>query len=83
MEASSPMPSHTSPAHIRHCIDLIRQSLMCNADTTIEVKDEEINGVRGFGTLHQCKDWRGLVRWTEETQEKYGMSEYPILTKDD
>ena len=83
MEAPSHMSSHTSPAHIRHCIDLIRQSLMCNADTTIEVKDEEINGVRGFGTLHQCKNWRGLVRWTEETQEKYGMGEYPILTEDD
>ncbi|PQE21335.1 Tat pathway signal sequence protein [Rutstroemia sp. NJR-2017a WRK4] len=69
------MPSHTSPAHIRHCIDLIRQSLMCYADTTIEVKDEEINGVRGFGTVHMCRDWSGLVRWTEETQEKYGMGE--------
>jgi hypothetical protein len=28
-----------SPAHMRHCIDLLRQSLMCHADTTIEVKE--------------------------------------------
>jgi len=76
----SDMASHTSPAHIRHCIDLIRQSLMCNADTTIEVKDEKINGVRGFGTEHQCRDWDGLVRWTEETQKKYGMGEEPIMS---
>ncbi|KAM3064785.1 hypothetical protein ACMFMG_008734 [Clarireedia jacksonii] len=71
------MPSHTSPAHIRHCIDLIRQSLMCHADTTIEVKDEEINGVRGFGTVHMCRDWNELVKWTEATQEKYGTGETP------
>ncbi|KAM0304943.1 hypothetical protein ACHAO8_011334 [Botrytis cinerea] len=73
----SDIASHTSPAHIRHCIDLIRQSLMCNADTTIEVKDEEINGVRGFGTVHQCRDWSGLVKWTEQTQTKYGMGDRP------
>jgi len=75
------MASHTSPAHIRHCIDLIRQSLMCYSDTTIEEKDELINGVRGFGTLHQCRDWRGLVKWTEETQNKYGMGAEPVLNK--
>ena len=37
------------PSHVRHCTDLLRQSLMCHADTTIEVVDEEINGVHGFG----------------------------------
>jgi len=73
--------SHTSPVHIRHCIDYIRQSLMCYADTTIEEKDDKINGVRGFGTLHECRDWRDLVKWTEETQKKYGMGDKPILNK--
>jgi len=75
------MASHTSPAHIRHCIDLIRQTLMCYADTTIEEKDDKINGVRGFGTLHQCRDWQGMVKWTEETQQKYGMGPEPVLNR--
>jgi len=75
------MDSHIAPRHIRHCIDLIRQSLMCNADTTIEVKDYETGGVRGFGTEHQCKDWFGLVRWTEETQKTYGMKNEPFENK--
>ncbi|KAI9641745.1 hypothetical protein NHQ30_009601 [Ciborinia camelliae] len=38
-----------SPPHIRHCIDLLRQSLMCNADTTLELTEPDVNGVHGFG----------------------------------
>jgi hypothetical protein len=52
----------SSPAHIRHCIDLLRQSLMCNADTTFEIKDEIAGGVHGFGVQHRCKDWNHLIR---------------------
>ncbi|PVH96581.1 hypothetical protein DM02DRAFT_534913 [Periconia macrospinosa] len=53
-------PMHTSPSHIRHCTDLLRQSLMCAADRTIEVKDDQ-GGVSGFGTLHQCADYDDLL----------------------
>ena len=53
-----------SPRHVRHCLDLLRQSLMCLADTTVEVQDVEAGGVHGFGVEHKCRDWgelRGLV----------------------
>lgn len=66
------MPSHISPPHIRHCLDLIRQSLMCNADTTREIRDDDLGGVKGFGVLHQCRDWAGLVKWTEDAQKRFG-----------
>ena len=56
------------PAHIRHCIDLIRHRLMCQPDITVEVKDLELGGVTGFGTKHQCKDWEELMRWTTKWQ---------------
>ena len=62
------IPMETSPPHIRHCIDLIRQSLICKPDTTVEVKNEELGGVTGFGTKHQCRDWDQLVSWTREWQ---------------
>lgn len=58
------------PSHVRHCIDLIRQSLMCQADTTLEVVDESINGVHGFRTLHQCRDWKQLQNWASEQQAR-------------
>ena len=53
----------TSPPHIRHCLDYLRQSLMCCMDTTAETKERGSNGVKGFGTEHNCKDWEQLMQW--------------------
>ena len=62
------LPEH-SLGHIRHCFDLLRQSLMCNADLTVELKDEELGGVTGFGTVHRCVDWQGLLEWIEPYED--------------
>jgi len=64
--AEEDLPFMSSPPHIRHCIDLIRHSLMCQPDLTIELKEEELGGVRGFGTEHQCLDWVELIAWTSK-----------------
>lgn len=58
-----------SLGHIRHCIDLLRQSLMCNADLTVELKDEQLGGVTGFGTVHRCVDWSELLDWMPTWEE--------------
>ena len=59
----------TSPAHVRHCIDLLRQSLMCAPDLTVETKDPARGGVTGFGTTHRCRDWTQLVAWVARWEE--------------
>ena len=41
---------------------------MCQPDTTVEVKDEELGGVTGFGTTHRCWKWEHLMEWTGEWQ---------------
>lgn len=64
----SELPMMISPAHVRHCVDLLRQSLMCMADVTVEVKDEAAGGVHGFGIKHQCTNWGQLVDWTAKWQ---------------
>ncbi|KAF1950757.1 hypothetical protein CC80DRAFT_576819, partial [Byssothecium circinans] len=55
--------------HWRHCLDYLRQSLMCNADITLEKIDasgeKELGSVDGWGTEHLCRDWEGLRTWTE------------------
>ena len=56
----------SSPPHIRHCIDLLRNALMCQADTTIETKDDELGGVTGFGTEHRCVNWANLQDWVSK-----------------
>ena len=59
------MPQMAHPRHFGHCIDLIRQALMCQPDLTVEVKNETIRGVKGFGTAHQCKNWEELMNFTK------------------
>jgi len=67
----SDLPMMISPPHVRHCIDLLRQSLMCNPDLTMEEKDEEAGGVHGFGVQHRCKRWDELIEWTTAAQKKF------------
>ncbi|KAH8761128.1 hypothetical protein F5883DRAFT_129171 [Diaporthe sp. PMI_573] len=64
------LPVDIQTSHMRHCIDLLRQVLMCHGDTTPEVVDEEINGVHGFRTPHTCVDWEQLKTWTSTQQAK-------------
>lgn len=49
--------------HVLHCIEFLCQSIMCHADTTIEAKDPEFQGVVGFGIAHSCRSWDQLVSW--------------------
>ncbi|KAI0199448.1 hypothetical protein F4808DRAFT_432518 [Astrocystis sublimbata] len=62
------LPADIRASHMRHCIDLIRQSLMCSGDVTLEVVDADIGGVHGFGTEHVCVDWEELKQWTSRQQ---------------
>ncbi|KAI1763302.1 hypothetical protein GGR53DRAFT_372013 [Hypoxylon sp. FL1150] len=64
---------HSSDTHVRHCLEYLRQSIMCAADTTIEPTERVPEGnaaVRGFGTVHICKDFRQLVEWTSQWESK-------------
>ena len=67
--SDSDLPMMISPPHVRYCIDLLRQSLMCAADTTVEIKDEAAGGVHGFGVEHRCANWDQLVGLTTKWQE--------------
>ncbi|KAK1979233.1 hypothetical protein LZ30DRAFT_597385 [Colletotrichum cereale] len=52
--------------HVGHCFDLVRQSILCRPDLTIEVGDPAIGGVTGFGTEHRCVDWEQLMGWMRD-----------------
>jgi len=46
---------------IRHCIDHLRQSLMCHVDTNFEPVIEEPGGATGFGTVHHCQNYQNIL----------------------
>ncbi len=49
--------------HSAHCFDYLRQSIMCNADTSLEGKTE---AGPGWGSKHQCKDYDAVLTWANE-----------------
>ncbi|KAF2649810.1 hypothetical protein K491DRAFT_551596, partial [Lophiostoma macrostomum CBS 122681] len=51
------------PSHVRHCIDYLRQSIMCAADANVEPVQQSLGGVTGWNTERNCRDYRGLVTW--------------------
>ncbi|OOF96698.1 hypothetical protein ASPCADRAFT_206876 [Aspergillus carbonarius ITEM 5010] len=52
------------PEHIEHCLDSLRQDLMCKADDTPMPSLQLLNG-GGEGQLMQCKNFDQLVAWTQ------------------
>ncbi|KAF2466311.1 uncharacterized protein BDR25DRAFT_237348, partial [Lindgomyces ingoldianus] len=55
--------NRSDPAHVRHCFDLLRQSLMCSADTNIEPVDSELGGITGWGSERKCRDFGTVFEW--------------------
>ncbi|KAH6659442.1 hypothetical protein BKA67DRAFT_640702 [Truncatella angustata] len=64
--------------HIEHCLDSLRLTIMCDADTTLIPIEWSPNGNRimpKFETVHTCRDYNTLKEWATERdsvdEEKY------------
>jgi hypothetical protein len=59
--------------HLDHCVDQIRQALMCHADLT-PVPMQQIEGLEntliGNGEEHTCRDFDAIWQWVEERGKK-------------
>jgi len=59
----------TFKTHVDHCIEIIRQSLMCSADVGI-VTYEWVRGFKvpypNFNTKHQCRNFDKILAWAYE-----------------
>lgn len=52
-------------AHSRHCFDYIRQSLMCCADTNLELYNATREGISGWGTK-KCGNYDDAFKFAEK-----------------
>ena len=56
-------------AHLEHCVDVIRQRLMCTADASV-VTFRWVKGLStpypNFHTGHMCRNYEGLLDWAQE-----------------
>lgn len=58
------MTSH----HNRHCLEYLRQSIMCNADTSVEYRVVGESGVKetpGWD-VKRCRDFDAARKWAQE-----------------
>jgi hypothetical protein len=62
----SELEDYSTDWHTRHCIDFLRQMLMCNADLHLEPVDPKLGGITGFGDgrEHQCVVWEDVRDWS-------------------
>lgn len=51
--------------HIAHCLDFLRQDVMCTADDTLMPSIAQEGGLRK-NQIMQCRDWDALGRWAKE-----------------
>lgn len=53
--------------HFYHCLDTLRQDLMCLADDTPMPTINAVHQI-GNGQVRQCRDWEKLIAWTQEPE---------------
>ncbi|CAI7594164.1 unnamed protein product [Penicillium viridicatum] len=61
-----------SAAHLMHCFDYLRQTIMCFGDTTLEWLPPPPNdtGSTGWGFEHTCRDYNAISKWVEDNRLK-------------
>lgn len=58
-------PGTVAPSHFGHCLESLRQDMMCLADDTPMPTIDKVHQI-GNGQVRQCRDWDALVAWTQE-----------------
>ncbi|KAL9040363.1 MAG: hypothetical protein Q9214_004513 [Letrouitia sp. 1 TL-2023] len=59
----------TNPIHIDHCVDNLRQNLMCQADVsllTFDWVDNDRAPKPNFAIEHECHNWDRIEEWAKE-----------------
>jgi len=70
------LPGSIYPVHIEHCVERIREYLMCRPDLTIftynwlEGKDDE--PMPNHAVQHACVDWNALEEWVDRRKFSLG-----------
>ncbi|PMD40559.1 hypothetical protein L207DRAFT_544008 [Hyaloscypha variabilis F] len=58
--------------HASHCLDIVRQQLMCTVDVEVLgqvwIHPEEPEAYVDFNTKHMCRDFEAVRSWAEERQ---------------
>ncbi|ODH42645.1 hypothetical protein ACO22_01170 [Paracoccidioides brasiliensis] len=72
-------PENILETHISHCVDIIRQQLMCTADIGVfgQWWIEGTGPFIDFNTAHKCRNFEDIRKWAEKRQHEYFNTDKP------
>jgi hypothetical protein len=72
-------PSEWEKWHTQHCLNYVRQMLLCSANVRLEPVKVSSDGIKvdGLGVKHVCRDWSSLYDLAEENFKRWPSSAYP------
>lgn len=59
-------PNRIAISHALHCLDQLRQDVLCNADDTPRYTGFQTPPGTGAGQVRMYRDWAALERWALE-----------------
>ncbi|KII91606.1 hypothetical protein PLICRDRAFT_38403 [Plicaturopsis crispa FD-325 SS-3] len=57
--------------HVNHCLNYLRQTILCSADLTLEPEISPNEVGEGLAVTHVCRDWSRLYEYAEKNWEEY------------
>lgn len=52
--------------HVSHCVEYLRQAILCSADTSLEGETGAASTSTAWGQMHMCKDFDALLDYGNE-----------------
>jgi len=62
--------------HQLHCVDALRQEVICNADDTPRYTGSQPHKSSGLGQVRQCRNWNDLEAWAADNTACYRYINY-------
>ncbi|KAI0074341.1 hypothetical protein K474DRAFT_1665530 [Panus rudis PR-1116 ss-1] len=59
--------------HAHHCLNYLRQAILCNADLTLEpeIREGTEDVGEGLGVTHVCRDWSKVYAFVEQNEVEW------------
>ncbi|KAI4184227.1 MAG: hypothetical protein L6R41_004886 [Letrouitia leprolyta] len=64
-ELSAGLPPTYPMPHVMHCLDVLRDDVICHADDTPRYTTTTQKPESGMGQMRQCRDWGKLDGWAK------------------